>query len=256
MCLGLSLHSPADCTGHVRACAGVVPLPLFSIPNRQVNMLTYVSILLFTLLLGASACGDTFTAAREKPSAPPHSERATEVYRLTQTSAAATTPPGTAPASPTASPAVTDTEMAVLQHAAEELNCSPHLNIFGEPGVSIEGAVHTYHYGCTAAAGHGTAIQIKRYARRADAQTAFETKCEGRPIQPFHGYPACEWLFDENADNPQFPMRHRFHVWLTDRWLVVVKAFDDTHYAIAPEPLRVSEAVYRAARARGMFPAE
>jgi hypothetical protein len=150
----------------------------------------------------------------------------------------------------------TDTEMAILQHAGEELNCSPHVSIFPEPGVSIEDTVHIYHYGCTAAAGHGTSVEIKRYASRADAQTAFETKREGRPSQPFHGYPACEWLFDENADNPQFPMRHRFHVWLADRWLVVVEAFDDTHFAIAPEPAEVSEAVYRAAKASGLFPTE
>jgi hypothetical protein len=146
--------------------------------------------------------------------------------------------------------------MVVLQQATEELDCSPHVSIFAEPGVSIDGAVHIYHYGCTAAAGHGTAIQIQRYASQAAAQAAFETKCEGRPIQPFHSYPACEQQFDENADNPQFPMRHRFHVWLADRWLVVVEAFDDTHYAIAPEPAEVSEAVYRAAEASGLFPSE
>jgi hypothetical protein len=146
--------------------------------------------------------------------------------------------------------------MVVLRQAAQELNCSPYPDIFGAPGVSSKDGVHIYHYGCTAATGHGTAIRIQRYANQADAQTAFETKRESRSIQPFHGYSACEWKFDENADNPQFPMRHRFHVWLADRWLVVVEAFDDTHFAIAPEPVDVSEAVYRAARTGGLFPAE
>jgi hypothetical protein len=49
------------------------------------------------------------------------------------------------------------------------------------------------------------------------------------------------------------PMRHRYHVWQAERWLVTVHSFDDTHYAIAPVPLDVSNIVYRLALENGLF---
>lgn len=164
--------------------------------------------------------------------------------------------PTTVVAPPTASPVVTDTEMLILQQAAQELGCSPHNIMFGEPHVWLDGTTSSFSHGCTAAAGHGTSMRIKRFSGQADAQTAFDAKREGNPTHRFHDYPAYEWQYDERPDTPAFPMRHRGHCWQAERWLVVVEAFDDTHYAIAPDPLKVSKTIYQAARAYGLFAGE
>jgi hypothetical protein len=223
---------------------------------RLVCRSIYTTVFLFGLLLVGTACGDILATDRAKPSAPTHSERATKLHQLTETPPAATTTPTAEPASSIASPMLTDTEMVILQQTTEELNCAPHVRVFGRPGVSIEGDVHTYYRGCTAAAGHGTAIRIQRYPRATDAKAAFKAKCEDQSLQPFHGFQACEWQFDERPENPQMPLRHRYQAWVADRWLVIVEAFDDTHFVIAPEPEEVSEAVYQAAQAAGLFSAE
>jgi hypothetical protein len=106
------------------------------------------------------------------------------------------------------------------------------------------------------AAGHNIGVRIQRFLSQAEAQIAFDAVRQGKPIQEFHGYPAYEWQYDERPDESMLPMRHRSHGWQADRWLIVVKAFDDTHFVIAPAPLAVSEAVYQAARAYSLFPAE
>ena len=247
----------AGCTDcHQEVHGQPLRAPLRHKEIRQVCRSAYITVFLFGLLLVGTACGDILAPDRAKPSAPPHSERATKLHQLTETPPVATTTPTVEPASTIASPVLADTEMVVLQQATGELHCSPHVGIFGQPGISIEGDIHTYYRGCTLAAGHGTAIRIQRYPLATDAKAAFKAKCDDQSLQSFHGFQACEWQFDERPENPQMPLRHRYQVWVADRWLVIVEAFDDTHFAIAPDPEEVSEAVYRAAQAAGLFSAE
>jgi hypothetical protein len=97
-------------------------------------------------------------------------------------------------------------------------------------------------------------VEIRRLRDEAEARAAFEKARGNNPVERFHGYLAATWQYDENPTNAGFPMRHRQHAWQADRWLVVAGAFDDTHYAIAPEPKEVSEIVYQEASARCLFP--
>ena len=192
-------------------------------------------------MISAAACAET-----------------TSTPRAVATTASIPSPP-TSSSSPVPLPAITptvttvltDTEVLVLQEAIRATQCSAIPN----PGhVSVEGS--TYRFDCMVAAGHNVEVRIQRFLSQAEAQIAFDSVRQGKPIQEFHGYPAYEWQYDERPDDSMLPMRHRSHGWQADRWLIVVKAFDDTHFAIAPAPLAVSEAVYQAARAYSLFPAE
>jgi hypothetical protein len=82
-------------------------------------------------------------------------------------------------------------------------------------------------------AGHNVGVRIERFLSQAEAQIAFDAVRQGKPVQEFHGYPAYEWQYDERPDDSMLPMRHRSHGWQA-----------------------VSEAVYQAARAYSLFPAE
>lgn len=151
---------------------------------------------------------------------------------------------------PTATPVFTQTEMLALQQAAQKVCCGDSL-----PCNQRFYAEETrYGFGCWVAAGHSASVEIQRLPDEAGARSAFEKARGNNPVERFHGHLAAVWQDDQNPDNPAFPMRHRQHAWQADRWLVVVIAFDDTHYAIAPEPQEVSEIVYQEAAARCLFP--
>ena len=151
---------------------------------------------------------------------------------------------------PTATLAFTQTEMLVLQQVAQRVCCGHSLPC----NQQFYARETRYSFGCWMAAGHSVSVEIQRLPNEAEAHTAFETARGNNPVERFHGYPAAVWQYDENPTNPGFPMRHRQHAWQVDRWLIIVSAFDDTHYAIAPEPAAVSEIVYQEAAARCFFP--
>ena len=151
---------------------------------------------------------------------------------------------------PTTTPVFTETEMLVLQRVADALCCASwqpcNQNYFVKDTL--------YGFGCFVAAGHHTGVQIQRFPSEAQAGAALDALRKDNPIQSFHGYQAVVWQYDQNPDNPGFPMRHRHHAWQAGCWLIDSSSFDDTHYVIAPDPQSVSEIVYREAKTRCLFP--
>ena len=150
---------------------------------------------------------------------------------------------------PTATLAFTQTEMLVLQQVAQRVCCGYSLPC----NQQFYARETHYSFGCWAAAGHSASVEIQRLRDEAEAHAAFETARGNNPVERFHGNPAATWQYDQNPDNPGFPMRHRQHAWQVDRWLIIVSAFDDTHYVLAPEPAEVSEIVFQEAVARCLF---
>jgi len=144
-----------------------------------------------------------------------------------------------------------EVEAQVLQQAARTLGWEAPDHVCSRLDLSTEGAA--YRLDCVVAAGHSVDVRIQRLESPDAAEDAFEAARKGHSVQDFHGYPAAVWQRDERPGNPGMPMRHRYHVWRAERWLVTVHSFDDTHFALAPEPTGVSAAVYQAALKVGLF---
>ena len=139
-----------------------------------------------------------------------------------------------------------DVAMVVLR-AAAELTC-PHLDGPGELEFDTTG----YGFHCATAAGHGTSVALVEYGSEAEARAAFDTGREGDSVKEFHGFP----LSVRSEDNPSLPgerEEYRIWHWTADRWLVEIRAFDDTPYLIAPNPEEISEALYQLGIEHGLF---
>ena len=152
----------------------------------------------------------------------------------------------------TPTPTSQDTAEAVMQQSAK-LVCP--LSGPGEPHVP-EVAVHdaVYRFNCIAATGHDTSVRLEAFAGLVEAQAAFDSTREDNPVQDFHGFPLSAW----QEQYPSFPDGReevRIWVWQADRWLVSVRAFDDTHFVMAPDPQTVSEAIYQVATEHHLFTA-
>ncbi|MCX7854972.1 MAG: hypothetical protein N2556_03175 [Anaerolineae bacterium] len=109
-----------------------------------------------------------------------------------------------------------------------------------------------YGLSCSPAAGHSTAAILQWFSSESDAQGAFEARRAGRPLEEFHEFPLAIW----DEDHPSFPggqKEYRIWLWQAQHWLIEVRAFDDTHFIIAPDPGRVSEAIYQAGVEYGLF---
>jgi hypothetical protein len=151
----------------------------------------------------------------------------------------------------TTTPISRDVAEIVLQQSAQFV-CplsgpgEPHV-----PEVYVHGAVCGFV--CIPATGHDTSVRIEQFAGQIEAQAAFNSTRGDNPIQDFHGFPLCVW----QEQHPSFPdgrKEYRIWVWQADRWLIHVRAFDDTHFLIAPDPQKVSEAIYQAAIEHALFP--
>ncbi len=158
---------------------------------------------------------------------------------------------GTLP-SPTPGPTATlppgEAAAAALRQAAQR-TCPASAASAGLQ-FSLAGPVYSFY--CAPAAGHGTGALLRRFANPAAAQAAFDAARAGRAVQGFHGHPLCAWA----EDDPSLPggrEEHQVWLWQAEAWLVEVRAFDDTPYPIAPDPRTVSEALYAAAVAQGLF---
>ena len=152
-----------------------------------------------------------------------------------------------------ATPTPTDPMEMVLQQAA--VRACP-LSGPGEPHIPEVAVYETaYRFVCIAATGHETSVRFDRFAHQAEAKAAFDSTRADIPIQYFHGFPLSVW----QEQYPSFPGgREEYRVWLwqADRWLVSVRAFDDTHFITAPDPQTVSEAIYQVAVEHGLFSAQ
>lgn len=135
---------------------------------------------------------------------------------------------------PTATPVITDTEVIVLQQAAQAVGCPPDVIVIDT----------TYSFYCTVSIGHTTDAEIMRYNSAAEAEVAFDAARGSNPLKCFHGYPAYTWEYDQNPGH-WLPMKHRGHAWQAVRWVITAHSFDDTHFIIAPAPATVSEAIYQ-----------
>ena len=173
---------------------------------------------------------------------------------MPRAAAVTTTPSPEIAAAPTTAPVETvpaEVEALVLGQVAQAMGWDAPSGVYPRLELVAEG--NTYRLACVVAAGHSVDIRIQRFQSRDEAQDAFEAAREGHPIQGFYEVQATAWHRDERPDNPAMPMRHRYHLWQAERWLVTVHSFDDTHFAIAPAPRDVSEVVYQAALEKGLF---
>jgi hypothetical protein len=120
------------------------------------------------------------------------------------------------------------------------------------PNVRVFATDTGYGFWCAPAAGHSTTATLQWFSNPGDAQAAFETRREGRPVGEFHEFPLLAW----DEDHPSFPggrKEYRVWLWQAQNWLIEVRAFDDTHYTIAPDPGRVSEAIYQVGAEYDLF---
>jgi hypothetical protein len=105
---------------------------------------------------------------------------------------------------------------------------------------------------CLAAAGHTTVTTLSWFDTPDEADAAFAARREGHMVTEFHGFPLLMW----EEDDPSFPgerKEHRIWLWQANQWLIEIRAFDDTHFIIAPDPGTVAEAIYQAGIERGLF---
>jgi hypothetical protein len=157
--------------------------------------------------------------------------------------------PGISPSSALA-PArpLTDTETIVLETVAGNWpppQCAGDVDVSG----------NTYTLRCNLAAGHMFTAWIERRATDEDAAAAFAAFVgAGKDVREFHYFVSSAWQVDEHPENPQMPMRTRYHAWHASRWFFGVASFDDTAYEIAPAPLAVAEQVYQSAQVAELFP--
>lgn len=135
----------------------------------------------------------------------------------------------------------TDTEIVVAQQAAYDLGCFPP--------IALDDV--TYSFGCVAAAGHSFDVQIERFADDDAALATFNAGQGTLPLEPFRCYPAYAWLYEQET----MPQWQGWHRWLAERWIITTHSVDDTGIPVAPAPVAVSEAIYRAAVRNTLFPA-
>lgn len=233
--------------------------------NRQKLLQQTIGLLLATLFL--AECGPpqatltpdrvaTSVAEAKAIAATLTAEFPTAVPTPTHTPGTTHTPPSTSPPIDTATPAPeptptsvpTDVEEIVLLQAAQQVCHLP-----GETNVpEIYTTDAVYSFVCAPAAGHSTSAGMERFSSQVEAQAAFNSMREDNPVKDFHGFPVSVW----NEQHPSFPdgrSEYRIWVWLADRWLINVRAFDDTYHINAPDPEIVSEAIYQAATEYDLF---
>ena len=118
-----------------------------------------------------------------------------------------------------------------------------HLNGPGPTDSSARPSEHGYTLHCWPSPGHETRAELVRYTDVDSAAAQFAQASEPGEPRDFHDVPAAYWetpFHSEGAD--------RYLVWQLGCWVVSVHSFDDTHFAIAPQPFALSEAVFSNAR--------
>ena len=193
-----------------------------------IRMKSIVIVLTSFLLLSVLGCQGEFVQEREFTAIP---------------SDAAIVEPGD-----TALEGQTSEDVAiVVLRATAELIC-PHLDAPGE----LEFATTGYGFHCATAAGHGTNVRLEEFGSEAEAQAAFNAGREENSVEEFHGFP----LSVRGEDNPSLPggrEEYRIWHWTAGRWVVEIRAFDDTPYLVAPNPEGVSEVLYQMGIEHGLF---
>ncbi|MCX7682024.1 MAG: hypothetical protein N2508_08710 [Anaerolineae bacterium] len=145
-----------------------------------------------------------------------------------------------------ATPTPADTAKTVLEKVAEII-CYDHPKT-----TSFFERDTTYGFYCSPAAGHFTITSLEWFNTESDARAAFDTHSEGLTVGEFHGAPLLIW----STDHPSFPggrSEYRTWLWVMQQWLIRVQAFDDTHFTVAPDPGKVSEAIYQVGLEYGLF---
>jgi hypothetical protein len=205
-----------------------------------------------TVKLTATAIVQSTDTLKPEPTDTPIPE-ATVTPTLAPTNTVTPRPTNTLTATPvvTATPIPKDAAETVLRQSAQ-LVCP--LSGPGEPHVP-KVAAHdaAYSFVCIAAAGHETSVRIERFANPVEAQAAFNSARKDNPIQNFHGFSLAVWQ-DQYPSFPDGRNEYRIWAWQADRWLIYVRAFDDTHFLIAPDPQEVSETIYQVAIEHALFP--
>ncbi|GEM_PF-1959959 len=135
---------------------------------------------------------------------------------------------------------VTDTEIVVLQQAAYEMGCFPDI---------LRASDTVYRFGCAVAAGHSIDAQIERFGNEETALTVFAAGQGTGLLEPFHCYPAYKWEYEQET----MPKWQAWHRWLAERWIITAHSVDDTGIPVAPSPIVISEAIYRAAIRNRLF---
>ena len=139
-------------------------------------------------------------------------------------------------------------EMSVLHQSAQVLCPARPANAFSSPQLASEGNV--YRLACIFGAGHDTSISMERFKSQTEAESAFRAATLGHPSRDYHGSPAAAW---EQPASLAPEGKERIWIGQVARWLIRIKSFDDTAYAVTPDPGEVAETLYRNATALGMF---
>ena len=153
----------------------------------------------------------------------------------------------------TATPSPRDDAEAVLRAVAER--ACPYPDDPDEIDLYIRHFTETdsaYMFACSPAMGHDTVAKLSWFGNQDEAYSAFEDRREADADELFHNLP----LAVREKDHPSFPGgRKEYQTWLwqAQEWLIEVRAFDDTHFLIAPDPETFSEFIYQVGVERGLF---
>lgn len=139
-------------------------------------------------------------------------------------------------------------EMSVLRQTAQVLCPARPGNAFSSPQLDAQGNV--YRLACIFGAGHDTSISMERFKSQAEAESAFRAATPGHPARDYHGSPASSWE-QPAALAPEG--RERIWIGQVAQWLIQIKSFDDTAYAVTPDPGDAAETLYQNAAALGLF---
>jgi len=157
----------------------------------------------------------------------------TSGFGPTRTASPTATMVGTIPPTPRSD------AVSALQTAIDEV-C--HLNGPGPTDSSARTADSGYTLHCLPGPGHETRVELIRYADVEHAAAQFVAASEPGEPRDFHDLPAAYW------ETPFHEGANRYLVWQLGCWVVSVHSFDDTHFAIAPQPFPLSEVVFSDAR--------
>jgi len=143
---------------------------------------------------------------------------------------------------------------AVLQEIAPRVCPLPDTQTDPDLYHQFETWENTTRFVCQAAAGHATVTWLTWLGSTTTADAAFEARRAEQSVlvTEYNSYPLLMWT----EDHPSFPGdREEYQVWLwqAGQWLIEIRAFDDTHYAIAPHPETVADAIYQTGQKQGLF---
>lgn len=195
------------------------------------------------LLLAAVACnGDDGPL----PAPTPNPSNAPATRTTSQT------PTPTPTAEPTPTPTLADdlASREVIEFAAAETCVGRYYPL--PRTLDVGCAADQCWFFCDHQAGHRGGATLERFRNRFEARRAFDLTIPLGGAVGYAGFEAAFWT-DDDSRLPGPPDENSFGALLANCWLAYANAFDDTSFAIAPQPTDVIETIHQRGLEVGLF---